>query len=51
MVSATIFWIKGEHEDSMRIYAETLEELQKIASDEMAKRNPDDYWSQDFQEA
>lgn len=41
-----ICWIKNGVEDSMVIEANTIEELQEIASAEMAKRQPEDYWSE-----
>jgi hypothetical protein len=42
-----ICWTKDDHEDSMVIEADTLERLQEIATEEMTKRQPDDYWSED----
>jgi len=47
---ATIHWVKDGIEDSMNIEASTLEELQKIAKQEVEKRGADDYWSSDFEE-
>ncbi len=44
-----INWIDDKgFEDNMIIEADSIEELQKIAKEEVEKRNAVDYWSSDL---
>lgn len=43
-----IYWTKGDVEDSMIIEGDSIAEIQERASAELAKRNPDDYWSEEM---
>lgn len=45
-MKARICWTKGEHEDSIVIEADSLEEMQAKAREIIVEREPDDYWSE-----
>ena len=46
MERAKICWEHGDFQDSIILEADTIEELQAKAAEEIAKRNPDNYWSE-----
>jgi hypothetical protein len=48
--SVRICWVKDEVHDSMTIYGDSLEDLQRKAADVVEKRSPDDYWSENLVE-
>ncbi|MGI9293443.1 MAG: hypothetical protein ACR2PS_05620 [Pseudomonadales bacterium] len=45
MKKVILFFEHGETVDEMHVEAETIEELQKIADDEVIRRNPETHWS------
>jgi hypothetical protein len=45
-MKARICWTIGEHEDSIVIDADSLEEIQSKAREIIVEREPDNYWSE-----
>jgi len=45
-IATKIVFTKDGFEDSIILEASTLKELRQKAEAEMAKRNPDDWWSE-----
>lgn len=45
MIKTTLHFTHGDFEDELTVEADTLDELREIANAEVARRNPDEYWS------